>query len=345
MTITSISTAPSLMCQETQEIPTTVARQLAENRDAFGALGERLRNRPLHLVGTCARGSSDHAATYGKYLIETMIGVPVASLAPSVASVFAARVATDDALCIAISQSGRSPDLLATVDAWRDAGIPVVAMVNDAESPLARCADTLLPLWAGPERSVAATKSCVAAMVAMAALVAAWSGDADFAAGVEALPAALSRAVAQDWGAGVASLSAARQMFVLGRGYGFAAAQEAALKFKETCAIQAEAFSSAEVRHGPMTIVGPGFPILAFATSDAAGDGVAAMAEEFRGRGAIVLTARAGGTSSLPAEAMHPALEPILQLASFYGLVERLSRARGLDPDQPPYLAKVTRTQ
>ncbi len=134
-------------------------------------------------------------------------------------------------------------------------------------------------------------------------------------------------------------------MFVLGRGYGFAVAQEAALKFKETCAIQAEAFSSAEVRHGPMTIIGPGFPILAFATSDTAGDGVAAMAEEFRARGAIVLTARAGAASPLPAEAAHPALEPILQLASFYGLVEQLSRARGLDPDQPPYLAKVTRTQ
>ncbi|MCP4620694.1 MAG: SIS domain-containing protein, partial [Bradyrhizobium sp.] len=214
------------MWRETQEIPIAVARQLAENREAFRALGERLRKRPLHLVGTCARGSSDHAATYGKYLIETMIGVPVASLAPSVASVFAARVTTDDALCLAISQSGRSPDLLATVDAWQDAGIPVAALVNDAESPLALRADTLLPLWAGPERSVAATKSCVAAMVALAAMVAAWSGDADFIAGVEALPAALSRAVAQDWSAGVASLSAARQMFVLGRGYGFAVAQE-----------------------------------------------------------------------------------------------------------------------
>lgn len=333
----------SLMRRETQEAPQAVSRLLDTNRETIAELAQRLRTRPVRLVATCARGSSDHAATYGKYLIETMMGVPVVSVAPSVASLFASPVATSEALCVAISQSGRSPDLLATVDAWRAAGVPAAALVNDEASPLAARADTLLPLKAGAERSVAATKSCLAAMAAMAALVAAWSRDTALSEAVAALPDALARAVARDWSAGVAPLSAARQMFVIGRGYGFAAAQEAALKLKETCAIQAEPFSAAEVRHGPMTIVGPGFPILALATADEAGASVAAVAAEFATRGAIVLLG--GEDAALPVEAAHPAIQPILMLASFYGLAEQLARARGLDPDQPPHLAKVTQTR
>lgn len=343
MTMDTTPLTTSLMARETAEAPVAVARLLDANRETIAALAADLRGRPVRLVGTCARGSSDHAALYGKYLVETMIGVPVVSIAPSVASLFAARVSTADALCVAISQSGRSPDLLASVDAWRAAGIPVAALVNDETSPLHERADWRLPLSAGPERSVAATKSCIAAMAGFAALVAAWSGDEALTAAVEALPQALKRAVAQDWTHGAAPLAAARQMFVIARGYGFAAAQEAALKLKETCAIQAEPFSAAEVKHGPMTIIGTGFPILALATSDPAGDGVRDVAREFAGRGAIVLTA--GDDAMLPVEAAHPAIQPILMLASFYGLAERLARMRGLDPDSPPHLAKVTETR
>ncbi|MBN8806808.1 MAG: SIS domain-containing protein [Sphingomonas sp.] len=341
----TIEPTASLMRRETLEAPDAVRRMLARNGDALAELAAQLRARPVNVVSTCARGSSDHAATYGKYLIETLIGVPVASAAPSVASVFASRVTTGDALCIAISQSGRSPDLLATVDAYAKADVPVVALVNDETSPLAERADWLLPLSAGAERSVAATKSCIAAMAGLAALAAAWSGDDALAEAVAALPDLLARAAQLDWSPGLAPLSTARQMFVLGRGYGFGIAQEAALKLKETCAVQAEPFSAAEVRHGPMTIVGPGFPILAFATSDVSGDDVMTVAREFAARGAVVLTARPGGESTLPAIAAHPAIEPILQLASFYGLAEQLARTRGLDPDQPPHLAKVTQTR
>ncbi|WP_267379075.1 SIS domain-containing protein [Sphingomonas sp. GC_Shp_6] len=342
----TVATDPiSLMRRESLEAPEAARRALLANRETIATLAARLRQRPVRLVGTCARGSSDHAATYGKYLIETMLGVPVVSVAPSVASLFAAPVETEGALCIAISQSGRSPDLLATTAAWQAAGIEVAALVNDEGSPLATQADWLLPLSAGPERSVAATKSCLAAMTLMVALVAAWSQDGALAEAVEALPDLLARAVAQDWSAGVAPLAAARQMFVIGRGYGFAAAQEAALKLKETCAIQAEPFSAAEVRHGPMAIVGPGFPVLAFATGDAAGEGVTAVANEFAARGAIVLRAGADDGALLPVEAAHAAIQPILMLASFYGVAERLARMRGLDPDRPPHLAKVTQTR
>ncbi|MGN6375878.1 MAG: SIS domain-containing protein [Sphingomonas sp.] len=333
------------MRRETLEAPAAVARLLDADRATIAALAKELRARPVSVVATCARGSSDHAATYGKYLIETMIGVPVASVPPSVASLFDAPVTTSDALCIAISQSGRSPDLLATVDAWRIAGVPVAALVNDEGSPLAERADWRLPLKAGAERSVAATKSCITAMAGLAALVAAWSRDAALSEAVAALPEALDRAVARDWSAALAPLAEANRMFVIGRGYGFGVAQEAALKLKETCALQAEPFSAAEVRHGPMTIVGEGFPVLALATSDKSGDDVMAVAREFASRGAVVLTAHAGADALLPAEAAHPAVEPILLLASFYGLAEQLARLRGLDPDRPPHLAKVTETR
>ncbi|AJP71786.1 SIS domain-containing protein [Sphingomonas hengshuiensis] len=336
----------SLMFAEAGEAAAAVARLLDHNQFAITALAERLRATPPRLVVTCARGSSDHAATYGKYLFEAMLGIPVVSAAPSIASVFDAPAGgAPDTLCIAISQSGRSPDLLATVEAHRRTGTHIVALVNDEESPLADAADTIIALRAGPERSVAATKSCLAAMAALAAIVAETAQDAALHAAVRTLPATLRTAFAQDWSPMVQSLTGARNLFVIGRGYGLGIAQEMALKLKETCALHAEAYSAAEVRHGPMTIVGADFPILAVAGSDRAGDSVRAVAAEFAARGARILLADAGDAGGiLPTAAAHPAIEPLLALQSFYRAANALSLARGLDPDAPPHLAKVTRT-
>lgn len=337
----------TMMLAEAGESGAAVARFLAANASAIVSLGERLRAAPPAVIVTCARGSSDHAATYGKYLFETALGIPVASAAPSIASVFAAPVAArgEGRLVVAISQSGRSPDLIATVEAQKQAGAHVVALVNDAGSPLAKMADTLLPLHAGAERSVAATKSCLAAMAGLAAITAEWARDAALAAAVRGLPETLAVAFDADWSEALAPLAAASSLFVIGRGFGFGIAQEAALKLKETCALHAEAFSAAEVRHGPMTIVGAGFPVLAFATSDAAGDAVRAMASEFGERGATVRLADARGGGTLPVRAGHPAIEPLLMLQSFYRLANAVALARGLDPDHPPHLSKVTRTR
>ena len=333
----------TLMARETAETPGVVERQLRANQRTLAELAARLRRDPPPVVVTCARGSSDHAATYGKYVVETLLGVPVASAAPSVASIYDSPVQARGALVLAISQSGRSPDLLATVEAYRAAGAHVVALVNDAESPLAEIADTLLPLHAGPELAVAATKSCIAAMAGLAAISAAWSGDKAFGDALSGLPQMLDDALALDWSAAADVLRPARQMFVLGRGYSFGIAQEAALKLKETCAIQAEPFSSAEVRHGPMRVIDHGFPVLAFATSDAAGADVASTAREFGQWGAVPLVA--GQDGALPIVSGHPALEPIAMLTSFYGLAEQLSLELGMNPDAPPGLAKVTRTR
>ena len=339
----------TLMHAEASEAPDVVSRLVERNRAAIDRIAARLRDRPPPFIVTCARGSSDHAATYGKYLFETMTGIPVSSAALSVASIFGAPLRAKGALCLAISQSGRSPDLLASVDAYKAAGAFVVALVNDEGSPLAQAAHEVLPLCAGPERSVAATKSCIAALAAQAALAAAWAGDDRLPPQIAALPAAMTRAFALDWRGAHLPLLGARNLFVLGRGYSFGIAQEAALKFKETCGLHAEAFSAAEVRHGPMAIVGRGFPVLAFATSDASGNAVRSAATLFAERGAQIMLADAAGQSSgrgsLPAIAAAPALEPILMIQSFYRLANELALARGIDPDAPPHLKKVTETR
>lgn len=339
-----------MMLKEAGEAAAAVQRFLDHNQATLEALGRRLRDAPRSLVVTCARGSSDHAATYAKYLIEAKLGVMTASISPSVTTLLDGRgPASRGALCIAISQSGRSPDLIEAVRAQRDAGAHVVALVNDESSPLFALADTALPLMAGEERSVAATKSFIVALAGIAALVAAWGEDRPLQDRLRRLPADLQAAFAQDWSAGIGLLSERLNLFVIGRGYGLAVAQEAALKLKETCGLHAEAYSSAEVRHGPMRIVEHGFPVLGFATSDAAGADVIAAAAEFAGRGARTLVARAGAADgeggTLPVQAGCPELEPILMIQSFYRMVESLARSMALNPDEPPYLRKVTTTR
>ncbi|MEG3180262.1 SIS domain-containing protein [Sphingomonas sp. LT1P40] len=335
----------TLMASEAAEASVAVARMLAANAPAFAAIGERLRAAPPSGVITCARGSSDHAATYAKYLIETVTGVPTASAALSIASIYDAPVAAGNRLCLAISQSGQSPDLLATVHNQRDAGAFVVALINAPDSPLADLADVVIALSAGPEKSVAATKSYICSLAAIAALVAAWSDDAELTEAVATLPAQLDAAHRLDWTAAVEALTDASNLFVLGRGLGYGIAQEAALKFKETCALHAESFSAAEVRHGPMAIVGDAFHVLALGGSDRAGESVREAAAEFRTRGADVLLADPGADASdLPAIRAHPAIEPILMIQSFYPMANALSLARGLNPDTPPHLNKVTAT-
>ncbi len=337
----------TLMHREAAEGADAVARFLARNAVALAELGASLRADPPALVVTCARGSSDHAATYGKYLIETLAGVPVASAAPSVASIYATRMERMNALVIAVSQSGRSPDLLRTVESYKAAGARVVVLVNDERAPLAALADTVLPLSAGAETSVAATKSFIVSLAGLAAIAAHWSEDAALLDALDALPGGLAQAFELDWTPVADTLVQARNLFVIGRGYSFGIAQEAALKMKETSALHAEAFSSAEVRHGPMAIITDGFPLLGFATSDEAGDDVRAAAAEFAARGAAVhlADARRGLASEPPAICQHPAMEPILMIQSFYRMINTVSLRRGLNPDQPPHLRKVTETR
>ncbi len=183
---------PSLMIVEIVESGEAIARQLAANAEATQRCAAELRTRDPRLVATIARGSSDHCALYLKYLLEILIGVPCASIGPSIASLYNVRLKLDGALALAISQSGRSPDIVAMQDAAKRAGAFTLALVNDVSSPLATGADFLLPLHAGPEKSVAATKSMIATLVAGAALIAEWREDAALRAAIAKLPALLS---------------------------------------------------------------------------------------------------------------------------------------------------------
>lgn len=189
----SIAPESTLMFAEAAEAADVIVRQRTANRALVDSLAARLRDAPPRAVSTCARGSSDHAATFAKYLIETVIGVPVSSAAPSVASVYHAAARLDDTLLLAISQSGRSPDLLSVVQAGRAGGAYLAAMVNDAELPLADMADSTLPLRAGAEKSVAATKSYIASLAAILGLVAAWARDEALSAALDEAPALLAR--------------------------------------------------------------------------------------------------------------------------------------------------------
>jgi glutamine---fructose-6-phosphate transaminase (isomerizing) len=339
--------AATRMFREAAEAPQAIARQLKANAPALAHLAQRLRARPPRAVVTFGRGSSDNAATFARYLIETRLGLVTASAPPSVSSVYDAQPDMAGMLCLVMSQSGRSPDLLAAAGAAKQAGALVVALVNDAASPLAAQADVTVPLGAGPELSVAATKSYLATLSAVTQLAALWMQDEALLAALDTLPDRLEAAWTQDWTPAVAPLAEAQDLYVLGRGVGFGIAQEAALKLKETCGLHAEALSAAEVRHGPMALVGSGFPVLAFAQADETLPGVEAVIQVCLANGAAVL--KAGGAAqpgalSLPTVSAHPLVEPILFTQSFYRMVNQLAVARGYDPDHPPHLKKVTET-
>ena len=338
--------AGTRMYREAAAAPNAVREQLLANAVRIERLAQRLRATPPRALVTCARGSSDHAATFARYLIETRLGLLTSSASPSVSSVYDARPDLAGTVMLAISQSGASPDLLATVSTARAAGARIVALVNAESSPLAQLADDVIPLCAGPERSIAATKSYITSLSAIVHLVASWSRDASLSAALQQAPELLTQAWELDWSAAVDHLVAANNLYVVGRGLGLAIAQEAALKFKETCALHAEAVSAAELRHGPMALVGVGFPLLIFSQNDASRVGVAQLAEELAARGADVLLAgtRAAGATLLPTQEAHPVIEPLLFAQSFYRLANALALARGGDPDRPPHLNKVTET-
>ena len=337
----------SRMLEEALAAPDCVARQLAADARRYADLGHTLRHTPLTSALTLARGSSDHAANYCAYLIMARLGRVVASLPMSLLTLNQAPLHARDTLAIAISQSGQSPDIVDTLRYFRAGGATTIALVNAAGSPLARAAEWAMPLHAGTEHSIAATKSFIASLVAGARLVAHWQGDPVLQDALAALPEGLRAATRCDWSGAIEALAPARNIMVVGRGIGFPVALEAALKLKETSALQAQAFSGAEIRHGPMALVEAGYPLLIFATRGPTQAGLLQLARELRACGARVLLAApdnvAGRDLSLPSAAT-PDLDPILAVQAFYVMAAALAAARGRDPDRPRHLSKVTRT-
>jgi glucosamine--fructose-6-phosphate aminotransferase (isomerizing) len=332
---------------EIEEIPVATRRLLTDGAAQLKAAGGALAAQRPAMVVTIARGSSDHATAFLKYAIELVAGIPVASIGPSIVSIYGRELKLHGAAALAISQSGKSPDIVAMEQSARRNGAFCIALTNTPDSPLATSADLAVDLRAGVENSVAATKSFVSSVVAGLSILGHWTDDAALLDALTTLPDALHRAIRCDWTPLLAPLEGRDSLYVLGRGPALAIAQEAALKFKETCGIHAEAYSAAEVLHGPSRIVEAGFPVLTLASRDASEAGVAEIADRLARQGATVFATsdRVNEAKQLPFVATgHPITDALTLIVSFYSFIETLSRHRGFDPDRPPHLKKITET-
>lgn len=335
------------MRMEIEEIPDAAQRLLDGLSPDLEGIGRSLRRRDPGFVVSVARGSSDHAAAFLKYAIELQLGLAVASIGPSVASIYGARLHLENALCLSISQSGQSPDIVALQNAAGQGGALTMSLTNSAGSPLSEGSDIRIDIRAGTEYAVAATKSYVNSIIAGLLVVSAWSQDASLNRALRQLPEHLSRAVGLEWPSIFPDPQAVRSLYILGRGPALAIAHEAALKCKETCNLHAEAYSAAEVLHGPVSLVGGGFPVLALTARDAAEPSVCETADRLADDGALVYitSERAKTARRLPFVATgHPLTDALALIVPFYRFIERLAQTIGLDPDRPEKLSKVTET-
>ena len=335
------------MGAEAREAPAVLRRQQKTLPPPIAELAAALRKKSPRVVVTCARGSSAHAATYFKHMIERHVGIPVSAAAPNIASIYQRPLDVRDQLFVAISQSGRSTDIVATAAMARTSGAITVAIVNDTGSPLAQACEIVLPLEAGPELSVAASKSFIASLAVLLRLAAAWTDDAAMQASLDRLPARLDLAADLDWSAALTALSDAHSVMTIGRGPTLAIAREAALKLKEACNLHAEAFSSAEFQHGPIALVEKAYPTLLFMPTDQAAGGIESLAADLARKGASVFsTGAAPEALLLPAlEPDHPDADAICLIQAFYQLLLGVAERRGSNVDNPRHLQKVTWTR
>ncbi len=348
---------PTRMAREIAEIPAVVERVLGDGGSDLDAAAEAIARRAPRFALVAARGTSDHAAHYAQYLVETTLGIPVGLAAASVTTIYHAPLKWDDVLLLAISQSGAGPDVAAVLGAARDAGALTLAVTNEPASLLGSTAEFVLPLQAGEERAVAATKTYVASLAAVAGLVARLAPAAPWAGGLEGLPEALANVLetAGAWIRGpgspcVAAFAAAKEALVVSRGHNFATALELALKLRETSRIFADGYSTADLLHGPVAVAGPDVPILAVRPDGPAGGAVDEALAVARRWGAVPWLVGGRGVAresrglAVALDLAEP-LTPLAYVLPGYVMAEAVARARGRDPDAPPGLTKVTRTR
>jgi glucosamine--fructose-6-phosphate aminotransferase (isomerizing) len=344
----------TLMQQETLEIAEVIARQYAHNTEKMIALAKKIKEKNPRCIATLARGSSDHAASFLHYVFGKELGFICASLPPSLVSIYDSHFNAKDALVIAISQSGESPDICKSVQRLKEDGALTIAIVNQENSTLAAIADDVITLCAGTENSVAATKTYMASLFAILHLLQALKPHPDFEASLPILIKALSHPPHFEKKAIEECVNTSSLIF-LARGLMYPIAQEAALKCKETCQIHAEPFSTAEFQHGPMELVRPDFPIFIFAKADETLHSVLALCEKLTKLGAKTFLmgdkkslpddqAIASYTLTLPA-VVDDHLSPLIYIQAFYVWVAELAIAKNRNPDKPLHLQKVTRTK
>ncbi|MGQ0662162.1 MAG: SIS domain-containing protein [Pseudomonadota bacterium] len=333
----------SAIAREIGEVP-EAAQRLLDNAAIVRSIARRLEGHRFPFAVVCGRGSSGHVGLYLRYLVETRLGLVVSASAPSVVTSYRRPSAMAGALFFVISQSGRSPDLVAATRAAAAAGATTVAIVNETASPVAAAASLVLPVAAGPERAVAATKTVVSSMIACARLVAELAGERALIEAIERMPARLAAALALDWSAWGAALAGARAAFIAARGFGYGPAREIALKLGETMGMPALGYSAAELRHGPRAAIARDTPVLALRQADETAATVDLLAADLSAAGEKLFVC-GGPSSNLPwIGDDHAAVDPIAMLVPSYRAIEGAARAAGFDPDRPPLLSKVTET-
>ena len=334
------------MAAEMAEQPGVLRRLAAARADIVGQIAALL---PGHLAGTVlvARGSSDHAAIYGRYAIELASGRPVALAAPSLHTLYGAKVDYSGYLVVAVSQSGETPEIVTVTEALRRAAARTVAITNSPESPLGRAAEATIPLGAGAELALPATKTFTAQLAAFSFVAEAmgavpWSGD-DWNRLPDALEAVLSDEAPARRAA--RTIGDSEGLISVGRGFLLAVALEAALKLKETAGILAEGYSAADLRHGPIAVIEDGVPVLAFRVAGPAAPGMDELARDLERRGAAVLRIADDEDADVPLPRDLP--EPLGLIPAAVRaqqVAHELALARGLDPDAPAGLTKITPT-
>jgi glutamine---fructose-6-phosphate transaminase (isomerizing) len=333
----------SAMDREICESADVVAR-IVRDRPAISDIAKRLDIGTSPLAVLCGRGSSGHVGVFLRYLIETRLHLPVSASAPSVITAFRKPLTLRNALFIVISQSGRSPDLVAATRSAREAGARTVAIVNAVPSPVADAAEFVLPISAGIEQSVAATKTVIGSMAAGAGLIAELADDAALGTALDRLPERLNRALTLDWSAVSRDLAGASAVFVASRGLGLGPAREIALKLAEILRLPALGFSAAELQHGPRAALSSKTPVIMMRLKDETAATVDDLANELHASN-IAVHLCGGPRSTLPwLGDDEAAIDAIAMLVPAYRMIEQTAREWGFDPDHPPWLSKVTET-
>jgi glucosamine--fructose-6-phosphate aminotransferase (isomerizing) len=349
----------SFLQEEIHQQPGVLATLLDREWENARRIATALRERPIQYVIIAARGTSDNAARYGQYLLGAHNRLPAGLATPSLFSVYGQPPHLEGALVVGISQSGQSPDIVAVLAEGRRQGVPTLAITNDPTSPLAAQAEVegqpgVLLLHAGEERAVAATKTYTAQLAALALLSCALASDADRLQALRQVPLLVERVL--DQGERIArAVERYRYMescVVLGRGYNYATAFEIALKLKELNYLIAEPYSSADFMHGPIAVVGSGFPALIVAPSGVMFDTMRGFSLELKSRGAELLLISdrpdllAEATTPLPLpEGLPEWLSPLLAVVPGQLFALHLTLSKGYDPDRPLGLQKVTITR
>ncbi|MFI5954704.1 SIS domain-containing protein [Cryptosporangium sp. NPDC051539] len=337
MTFVMNAAPGALMSAEIDEQPSILAALLT-GADAIVSVGEAVRSRAPRFVMLAARGTSDHAALYAKYLIETRLGLPAGLASPSSMTLYGSRPDLRDVLFLGVSQSGASPDLVDSMTVAGECGATTVAVTNNPGSALAGAAEFHVDVRAGAEKAVAATKTYTAELLALYLLLGGSAAEA------EALPSAASATLSSD----AVPRAAARYRFaerlvVTGRGFGYPTAREAALKLMETSYLSAQAFSTADLLHGPLAMIDSGVPVIAVVTPDSGGEAVRPVVAQLRSSGADVLVV--GDDLPVVRDGVAPVLSPVLDILPLQRLAWQVALDRGENPDRPRGLSKVTQTR